>query len=547
MAFPDNILSLFGWKSKRGLSIDKMKPGEIVGTGDASAASRYYSNAMGIPFERRRKYDVFDDMDEIDDVASIMDAYSEDSTQESIEYKSSIWIEAEDKKVKEELEELRKRTQWDEVDTATARDVGKYGDDFAILTVEDKDIVGLDWADPRDIERVEHKNGTLLGFEKTSELGKIRSNFSRNTAEKVSLTYKPWDIVHFRLYRRKRRRGEKYRNIYGTSLMEGSERVTKQLRILTDMLVIHRLTQSLDRVKYGIYVGEAPTEEEIMILKRWKNIFKRKAHIDPVNAKFDTQFDPTAWIEDVFWPLKENGESTSDVIPGRPNVGDIVDVDYFDNKFFGSFRAPKAYFGREGEINLKATISSQDMKWGRSCISLQKSVKNGFRRMGQIQLALKGMDPYAKFTIGMVPPSALEELTRLDAMNLRLDAVERLAATGETLGLKQELWRKHIMKAVLGMTDQDIELYAGGVEREPEPDTKEQLGEFMERLRLARSIEFMPEYVRRIELPPVAEITSGDQQPEKVEIHLRSLHPIPDQSPDQSPEGTGGSNDDDED
>ena len=532
MTVSNKLLSLFGWQNKAGPRITRNNADELVGGGGGTTASRFYNDAMKLPYERRRRYDTFDEMDEIDDVVSILDAYSEDSTQDSIEHKSSVWVEASDAKVKKECEELFKRLNVDEFTDSIARDVAKYGDDFAILNIEGNEIVNWNWADPRDIERVEHVNGTLLGFENSSDLKSLRQKVSSagSGSETIKFAYKPWEVVHFRNYKTKRRRNEKFRNIYGTSLLEGSERVTKQLRLVTDMLVIHRLANSLDRIKYGIYVGQAPTEEEIMILKRWKSIFKKKSYIDPTNNRYDGRFDPSSWSEDIYWPVRENGESTADVIPGRPNVGDIVDVEFFDNRFFGSMRAPKGYFGREGEINAKATLSSQDMKWGRSCMSIQKAIRTGLVRLCKIQLALKGIDPGKNFTVAMVSPSSLEELTRLDALNLKIDAAERLATLGETLKFNQDKWRNHILRGVLGMSEKDIKLYTSPDKEGSDTDAddgedeeildRDTLSEFIGKL--VPSISAISEQVRSSELPNAAN--------EKFSFELRSLHPIPEET-----------------
>lgn len=526
MAFPDNILKVFGWKNK---SISrKVRPDDL--SSQESPASRYYNNAMSLPYERRKKYDLYDDMDEIDDVVSILDAYAEDSTQEDKEQNASIWIKAEDPKVQKELTEMFQRIKVEELLEPTTRDLGKYGDDFWVPQVDDDLIVGADFPDPRDMERVEHKDGTLLGFESTEALQSLRQSYS--SGGKIELTYKPWEVVHFRLYKRKRRPREKFRNIYGTSLLDGSEKVAKQLRILSDMLVIHRMLNSIDRMKYGVWVGNAPTEEEILVLKRWKDALKRKPYVDPVAGRYDQNFDPTAWVEDIFWPMRGEGESSVDVIQGRPNVGDIVDIEHFENKFFGSLRAPKGYFGREGDLNSRATLASQDMKWARSCLSLQTGVKNGFHRLCQVQLALRQIDPYSKFYVMMVAPSSLEELTRFDAMNSKIDIADRLASLGETLDLTKEKWREHILKGILGFTDDDVRLYTDdpdATDNGDDPPEDEDVGEFdhlsefMTKLKGNEVSDFTynPEYVRKSELPILSELM------EDAGVSLSSALPIP--------------------
>jgi len=469
MAVADTILKLFGWKSQSAPMPKHSK--ELPGGEEGFVVNPFegYHNSVKPPYERRYAYDVYDDMDEMDIIASVLDAYAEDATQWDREHRATVWVDSKSEKVKKVCEELFDRLKLEEYSEGITRDVAKYGDDFAHLTFDEKTklITGWDWKDPRDTERVETVDGVLLGFEETAKLGAVMTSLDRG--EKVNLTYKPWEIIHFRRYIKKRVVKQKFRNIYGTSTLSGSEKIAKQVKIDSDMLMVHRLTKSLDKRMYRIDVGNAAVEEEIAILKRWKRALKSRAYIDPAAGRFDKPFDPFTWNEDIFWAARKDSDSTVENIPGQGNVSDIVDVEFMVDRLFGSLRAPKAYFGFEGDVNAKATLSSQDLKWGRVVNSVQKSVRQGLTRLCQIQLAYLGIDPYEVFTVQMVVPSVLEELSRLEAYQTVIDSAERMMSLGETLGLDQDAWRYHVMHAVLGFSEEEIEKYSG-----PPEDTDDQ-------------------------------------------------------------------------
>lgn len=478
MAAADKLRAIFGWT---GTSAPPDKPRK--GSKLTQSQMQYgmnpfqaYHSSVKPPYDRRRRYDIYDEMDELPEVSSILDAYAEDSTQYDREMKAAVWIESESGKVKKILTELFRRLKVEELVEAITRDTAKYGDDFAELDIEDDKIVGWDWRDPRDIERIENRQGTLVGFEETAKLKEVVSALEKGE-KKVSYTYKPWEIVHFRLYRRKREWKQKFRNIYGTSVLAGSERIAKQVKILDDMLMVRRLTKTLDTRVYKIDTARSSVEEEILILKRWRNALKRRPFIDPSTQRFDSPFDPYTFQEDVFWPARDGSTSTVDVIPGQPNVADIVDIEHFRDKFFGSLRAPKGYFGFEGDINAKATLSSQDMKWGRACNAIQRAVKNGLTRLCQIELALHNIDGLdANFHVKMVVPSILEDLSRLEAMQTLVDIAERMAGLGDTLQLDAEEWRHHILRSVVGMSDDEIAKFVSKDSDQEPPDNEPSAG-----------------------------------------------------------------------
>jgi hypothetical protein len=253
--------------------------------------------------------------------------------------------------------------------------------------------------------------------------------------------------------------------------MWASDRIAKQVKILDDLLMVVRMTRSLDHKIYYVDTGRSPVEEEVRILKRWRRALKRKMYVDPVGGRFDSRFNPFSWTEDEFWPVKEGTNSKVENIPGIGNIGEMIDIDHFRDKFFGSFRAPKAYFGYEGDVNAKATLSSQSIRWARAVNSLQRSVKQGLTRLCQIHLAWKDMDSsVSKFRVLMVVPSAIELLDRLEAWQTIVDVAERMAGLGETLQIDKKMWTTYILENTLWMSRQDIKKFVGTISTMPSAD-----------------------------------------------------------------------------
>lgn len=457
--FLDRIKHVFGWDvptpqrtykgSAHDDSIDDMSP------------SKLYTDSMSLYRENRKnRYDIYDSMDRMPDVASILDASSEDATQMDEEQEKTVWIEGDNKKAVDECTFMLATIDAETWIEACCRDTAKYGDDFARVVVSpDLGVRGLEWRDPRDIERIENRDGILLGYHPVKKLSDYKRKFKDDP--KAMPQYAPWDFVHFRLYRHKRLPFEKTRHIYGTSLLWSSDRIAKQVKILDDMLMIVRLTRSLDRYVYRVDVGRSPVEEEIRILKRWRRALKRKTYIEPTSGRFDSRFDPLSFTEDIFFPVKEGSNSSIETMQGLGSVRDQVDIEHFRDKFFGSFRAPKAYFGYDGESNSKATLSNQSMRWGRSVNSLQRSVKNGLTRLCQIHLSYKGFPKEVivnpnTFRVMMVRPSVLELLERLEAWQTMIDVAERMAALHEVLDLDRYEWNGYVLENVLWLNDGDI-------------------------------------------------------------------------------------------
>jgi len=513
MAFMQALKDIFGWGGPR-RPMDKPSPRDELSNYDiVRSPADYYHDEMNFRLSKRRdRYDIYDAMDQMADVSSVLDAYAEDACQDDQQSGHSVWIESDDQDVKDELMHLLHRVlyveDWIE---GCARDTSKMGDDFAKINANEEDgITSLFWFDPRDVERIENKEGVLIGFEKSEKLGsyvqKVTASIQTGSdGSDVEPSFEPWEVIHFRLFKRKRMPDEKCPNIYGTSLLAGSERIAKQTKILDDLLMIMRLTRSLDKHTYFVDVGRSALEEEVRILKRWKRALKRKTYVDPVGGRFDSKFDPFGWTEDEFWPVKEGSASRIERHEGITNVADIVDIEHFRDKFFGSLRAPKAYFGYEGDINAKATLSSQSLKWARAVHSLQRAVKSGLKRLCQIHLAYRGLDTSAdKFEVMMCPPSIIELLDKLEAWQAVVDVAERMSTLGQTLGLDQRDWNIYILENVMWLTKQEVRHFVEGMSKEggtpPEFDDEREKPEPPEPLPTSSDDEYADERTQ----PPMA-------------------------------------------
>lgn len=419
---------------------------------------------------RMERYDTYDAMDEESDVSSVLDGYAEDATQIDHDEEKVVWVEGDDQSVVDELNHmLHNQLKVDDWIEGCARDTAKAGDDFGRLVFDqngEMGVVSIEWLNPRAVERIENRDGVLLGFEWTDCLEKYMERVhAAKEGEEVTPSLNPWDVVHFRRYIEKRLPENLTRNIYGTSVVARAEKPAKRVKIFDDLLMISRLTRAMDRHVYKIDTGNSAVEEVVRILKSWKRALKRQQYIDPTTGKFDSRFDPLSFTQDIFFPVSSNSNSTVETLPGITNISDIADMELFINKLYGSMRASKADYGYEGETDLTKTASNRSVKWAKAVVSLQKALKQGITRICQIHLAWKGMSADAeKFKVMMVSPSTLELLERLEAWQTLVDVADRMVSLGDTMGFEKRAWSDYILRNVLWLSRQEIAMLLAGMD-----------------------------------------------------------------------------------
>jgi hypothetical protein len=125
------------------------------------------------------------------------------------------------------------------------------------------------------------------------------------------------------------------------------------------------------------------------------------------------------------------------------------DIEYFRDKMFSSIKVPKSYLGQEQGV-ARAVLSSEDVRFARTVLRVQRELKNGIRKVGRIHLMAKNIDPSTvDFEIRMTVPSAIFELAQLEVRNARADLAARM---NDFLSLH---W---ILKNVFSLPDEDIEI-----------------------------------------------------------------------------------------
>ena len=87
------------------------------------------------------------------------------------------------------------------------------------------------------------------------------------------MEFNTWEVAHFRLLSDDRRLP------YGTSMLEKSRRIWKQLLLAEDAMLIYRTSRAPERRVFKVYVGNMEDQDvEAYMCRRVANKFKR----DPI-------------------------------------------------------------------------------------------------------------------------------------------------------------------------------------------------------------------------------------------------------------------------
>lgn len=385
--------------------------------------------------DRSKRIAVYDEMDSHGLVASVLDLYAEETTQADYDKQKRVWIESNSKEMVKQGDVCLTNLMLEDKITAIARRVAKNGDDFHRLIYDTgRGVLGWKNVKPAQVRRIEDAYGRLVGF---AQEGKKFRQQTRGESW-------PWDYTHFRML------GKDDDDLYGTSMLEAMFRPWRQLALTEDALLQFRLRKTPDRNAVYVKVGTNDPTEAAHWLNHYRKKFRKSEFVDPASSNYRKQYNPMTPLEDVFLAVRDGDEVRIEPLTGAGNAGEVYDLEYFRDAFFGSARVPKAYVGFEGEINAKATLLMQDVRFARGCKRLRTSLIRGIRNTLDIHYVLSGavFDPTLpknQYVVQMSPISYLDEFERLELVQLRFQILEAQMRVATDLQLDTRVWASYIL------------------------------------------------------------------------------------------------------
>ena len=393
-----------------------------------------------------RKMDLFRDyelMDQDPIIASALDIYSDESTVDNVEGEI-LNIKTENNQVRKILHNLYYDIMNIEFNLwSWMRNLTKYGDFYLQLDILDKyGVVNVKPISSYDMTRLEDhdpKNPQLIQYE-------ILDGGEKSIKEN-------YEIAHFRLL------SDTNFLPYGKSMLEGGRKIFKQLTLMEDAMLIHRIMRAPEKRVFKIDVGNIPPREVEQFMQRIIQKMKKTPVIDQKTGEYNLKYNVESVTEDYFLPVRGGDSGTEiDTLPGLSNNDAVDDIEYLRNKLMASLRIPKAFLGyEEGLSGGKATLAAEDVRFSRTIERLQKIVVSELMKIGIVHLYSQGFDnaDLIDFDLELQNPSMIHEQEKLELLNQQLDLAQN-ALDNKILS------RKYIYEHIFDFSDEEKkELFQG--------------------------------------------------------------------------------------
>ncbi len=175
-----------------------------------------------------------------------------------------------------------------------------------------------------------------------------------------------YEVAHFRLL------SDTNFLPYGKAMVEGGRRVWKQLQLMEDAMLIHRIMRAPDKRKVLVDIGNIPPNEIDTHMQRIIDRMKKVPLVDPKTGDYNLRYNMMNITEDFYLPVR--GKDSGTDITNLPGLqfNAIEDIEYLRNKLMAAFKVPKSFLGYEEDNSGKASLAAQDVRFARTIERIQR-------------------------------------------------------------------------------------------------------------------------------------------------------------------------------
>ena len=386
---------------------------------------------------RRELFRDYDAMDNDPIIASALDIYADESTTKN-EYGDILAIKSTNENVSAILHNLF----YDVINIEFnlwpwVRNLVKYGDFFLALEIaEGKGIVNVL---PYSVYNTERLEGT-------DPLNQNYVKFKVELDRFGKKEYENYEMAHFRLL------SDTNFLPYGKAMIEGGRRVWKQLSLMEDAMLIHRIMRAPEKRVFKIDIGNIPPQEVDNYMQKIINKMKKTPFVDKNTGDYNLKYNIQNLTEDFFLPVRGSDSGTNiDNLAGLDYAA-IEDIDYLKHKLFAALRVPKAYLSYDENVNGKATLAAEDVRFARTIERIQRTVVSELAKIAVVHLAANGIEDseMTNFELSLTNASTIYEQEKVNLWSEKV----RLASDAKALNMLSSDWAYH---NIFGLSQDEID------------------------------------------------------------------------------------------
>lgn len=309
------------------------------------------------------------------------------------------------------------------------RNMCKYGDFYLHLEIAEQfgiySVVPLSVYDMVREEGNDPQNPSKVTFRIDPSVIAAGGINNRLKDKDGKIQFENYEIAHFRLLT------DANYLPYGRSYIEPARKTYKQYVLMKDAMLLHRITRAPEKRVFSINVGNIPPHEVDGYMQKLVQKMKKTPYMDPQTGEYNLKYNMQNLMEDFYIPVRGNDTATKiDTIKGL-EYNAIEDVAFLRDEMLAALKVPKAYFGFEKDLQGKATLAAEDIRFARTVERIQRIVLSELYKMALVHLYTQGYDgaSLTNFELSLTVPSVIYEQEKIALWKEKVDLAKQIQDT----------------------------------------------------------------------------------------------------------------------
>jgi hypothetical protein len=414
--------------------------------------SRLYKSPSGMSgynqslYQKTMRMGLFRDYEAMDSdplISSALDIYADETTLKS-EYGKILSIKSDNNQIHDILHNLYYDILNIEFNLYPwTRNLCKYGDFFLKLDINDKyGITNVEPLSSYDVQRVEGEDPENPHYTKFV----LESGDVRQTQQGQKSELENYEVAHFRMI------SDSNFLPYGRSMLEGGRKVWKQLSLMEDAMLIHRIMRAPEKRIFNIDIGNIPPAEVDNYMQKIVGKMKKAPVIDD-NGQYNLKYNIQNITEDFFLPVRGGDSGTRIENLSGLEYQTTDDIEYLRNKLLASLKIPQPYYGyAEKASESKATLAAEDVRFARTVERIQRIMVSELTKIGIVHLYSQGYtdQDLVNFDLELTNPSKIYEQEKLELLGQRITAFNDLTSENSVVS------KDWAYKQIFGFSEDEI-------------------------------------------------------------------------------------------
>ena len=404
-------------------------------------SSLQYNPTLNYSSMRLQLYSDYEAMDYDSLIAPALDIISEEATLKN-EYGDVLTIKSSNENVKRVLHNLFYDVLNVEFNLPSwVRQMCKYGDFYLHLQISEK--FGVYNVLPLSVYQVVREEGTDPENPNYVQYildpnGLSQSNtYSARRSDQMKL--ENYEVAHFRLL------SDAAYLPYGRSYLEPARKVFKQLILMEDAMLIHRIMRAPEKRIFYMNVGGIPPNEIDSFMEKTVAKMKKTPYVDQNTGDYNLKFNIQNMTEDFYIPVRGNDSSTKIETTKGLDYDGTTDIEYLKNRMLAALKIPKAFLGYDENLEGKSTLAAMDIRFARTIVS-------ELHKIALVHLYTQGFTEadLVDFELELTGPSIVFEQEKTELYKSKVELANSIAD-------KKMLSSDFVYKNVFNLSDKEIE------------------------------------------------------------------------------------------